>query len=230
MKIDFTEQPKYFTYDNEAWYASSFKPEYISYILNYEPNVIFEFGSFNGGDALKYKLGFPKSEVYTFEASPTLFKSASRTKKYGVKCFNYAISNYDGNTSFYKSLNLTTDEEVGGGSLLKVTDEIKRNTSTGIFSEKPDTIKCITISTFCKQHNITNIDFMHIDVEGVSKEVIEGFGTIRPKLIFVELILTEFSHIGGSKSKEVEEMLFNMGYEFLATNGNDNLYKLKELK
>ena len=53
---------------------------------------------------------------------------------------------------------------------------------------------------------------------------------IRPKLIFVELILTEFSHIGGSKSKEVEEMLFNMGYEFLATNGNDNLYKLKELK
>jgi len=228
MNIDFTGQPSTYTYDNQIWYGCSFKAEYISYLLGYKPKIIFEFGSNTGGDALKYKLGYPDSEVYAFEASPGLFKSTIRCKKYGVNCFNYAICNYDGKTSFYTTLNFDTDEEVSGGSLLQVKDNIKEEIKMVRFAKTPITVDCITIASFCKQHNITNIDFMHIDVEGVAKEVVEGFGDIRPKLIFMELILTEFSHIGGSKRTEVEEMLFNMGYEFLATNDNDCLYKLKE--
>ena len=144
-----------------------------------------------------------------------------------MKTFNYAIYNYDGETTFFTTTNKACGNEVGGGSLLRVKESIKEKIDTVFFAEKPITVPCRRIDSLCKEHNITNIDFMHVDVEGVPKEVIEGFGDIRPKVLFIELILTEFSHIGGSKGEEVKQMLADMNYEFIATNGNDYLYKLR---
>jgi len=228
MNIEFGGQRTAYTHGGREWTKCSFKPEYIEYLLGYKPKTIFEFGSNDGGDALKYKLAFPESEVYAFEASPRLFTALKQIEEYGVKAFNYAIYNYDGETCFFPTTNKACGNEVGGGSLLKVTESIKESIKTVVFADKPITVPCRTIASLCKEHNITNIDFMHVDVEGVPKEVIEGFGDIKPKVLFIELILTEFSHIGGSKGEEVKQMLADMNYEFIATNENDYLYKLKE--
>ena len=216
----------------KAWVANEpndqtkLPAEAVSRLLGYTPKVIFEFGTFNGEDARLYKNTYPTCKVLAFEASPSLFEKIEKTE--GIEYFNNAILNYDGDTTFYKVFSKNEGkEEFPNGGVLKVTDEVIERITCLEFNTNSVTVPCKRIDTICKEQSISEIDFAHIDVEGVSKEVIEGFGNFKPKLIFVELFLTEESHIGGSKGKEVCQILEDMGYSFIDTNGNDVVYQLK---
>ena len=215
-----------FVFDGITWSKSSFRPGWLRELLLEEPKIIFEFGSFDGGDGIAYKNMYPEAEVYSFEPVPRLYEKVRRAEKYGVKTYNLAIYNREGTVPFYQGYH--NQGECGPfGSILQVTEETRREKG-GILEYSTEAIQvpCTTIAQFCLKNNITTIDFMHIDVEGVSREVIEGLGTIRPRLIFMELQSTENSHIGGSKAHEVIGMLTRQGYRLIASNNVDSLFQL----
>ena len=229
MTSNFSSPSNYlFIYEDVEYQKGVLAPSEIESIIGYSPKTIMEFGSFDGGDGLRYKCQYPEATVYSLEADPDLFKKTQQVEKYGIHVFHAAVTNYVGEIEFNRTIHPTKGIPVGGGSILIPTLEIQEKYKEIInYSHKSVTVPCTTIEYFCKQNNITNIDFMHIDVEGAAKQVIEGFGSIRPVGLFIELILTEFSHIGGSKRTEVEKILFDLGYIFIDSNGNDCIYKLR---
>lgn len=213
-----------YTYDNRQWHHSSFNAKYIEQILNYKPKVIFEFGSFDGGDGLRYKLEYPDCQVYSFEPLINLYNTVRLVEQYGVKTFNFGFFNKIGVFPIYVSKLIANSSDCGASSLLQVTENTKKNNKHLKYEDIPQYINTTTIESFCNKYIINEIDFMQIDVEGVSQEVIEGFGNIRPKIIFIELQSTDGTHMGSSKTENVINILKLMGYEFITTNNVDSLF------
>lgn len=217
----------FYEYNGQKWARSSFEPEWMVKFLGKKPEIIFEFGSYDGGDGLRFKLAFPNANVFSFEPFPPLYPKVMRTQEYGVLTFSLAIMDYVGTMPFYSGFNKDTNEYHGVGSSLKVKETVKKQLPQMIYSDTPVYVPCTTIEQFCKTWEINNIDFMQIDVEGTADKVIKGFGPIRPKLIFVETWATENSHEGAATVEGIYKLLFDMNYELIAENSKDSLLRLK---
>lgn len=224
LDIELKYEEGVYTYDNEIRHHSSFNPKYIELLLNYKPKIIFEFGSFDGGDGLRYKLMYPDCEVYSFEPIPNLYTKVKQIEKYGVKTFNFGFFNTEGVFPIYISKLISNLNDAGASSLLHVTEFTKICNNHLKYEEEPTYVNTTTIELFCNKENIKEIDFMQIDVEGVSQEVIVGFGNIRPKILFIELQSTDGTHIGSSKTEKVIKTLESIGYKFISTNNVDSLF------
>ena len=95
------------------------------------PKVIFEFGSFDGRDALKYHQMFPNAIIYCFEADESNIERMKN--KIGnnnkIKINHYAISDIDGEVDFYPSKMIGKNEQIFGkgggfaGSIKKQTED-----------------------------------------------------------------------------------------------------------
>ena len=91
----------YFKYKDVDLYSAEFNP--MDY-LEVPPKIIFEFGSFDGGDAIRYALMFPECMVYSFEPDPILFAKLPTHER--VRFFNYAGSDFNGTANFYQAKDL----------------------------------------------------------------------------------------------------------------------------
>lgn len=227
MNISIKYDEGAFEYEGEIYSKSSFPVELIEKLLGYLPKVIFEFGSQDGGDGLRYKLAYPKAEVYSFEPSPDLYKRVSRIEKYGVNTYNFGFNSYPGKVIFYQARMKDNNTVMGAGSILPITKETQLKYNHLNFDLEPSTIYCTTIEEFCFKNNMGNIDFMQIDVEGAADKVVQGFGYIRPKILFIELSATQDSYYGAAKTENVNKILFDWGYNLINDNGTDSLFILE---
>lgn len=221
--------------DGVKMYKSDFNISWIKEHLNREPKVILEFGSYDGGDGVFYKKSFPDAEVYSIEACEERFKVIQKLEsKFGIKTFNYAVCDYDGFIDFYQVKDpnvMDHDDKFGSsGSINKRTDLYKQ-TFTHIDEQAPVKTPCIRIDTFCKENGIGQIDFLHVDVEGAELKVVEGFGDMRPSILWMETYLgKEYYGENAYDTSELDNYLKNIGYEFILRNGADSLYAYKDLK
>ncbi len=199
------------------------------------PKVIIEFGSFDGGDGLRYKLAYPKCDVYSIEADPQLFGKTEQLKKYELKVFNYAICDINGEIDFHRCLfkepyYCYQKGDVGGsGSILKPSEYNKEVVLHQFYEEWPIIVKAITVETFCIEQKINEIDLMHIDVEGAAMEVLSGFGCVRPKLLFIEIDGAEKFYESASRFDEVNFVLEKMEYELKFRSRVDCLYVKRKI-
>ena len=63
----------HFEGEEKPVYFGGLPKEQILSLLGYTPKTIIEFGSYDGGDGLKYKLDFPEADVISIEADPGCF-------------------------------------------------------------------------------------------------------------------------------------------------------------
>jgi FkbM family methyltransferase len=73
--------------------------------------------------------------------------------------------------------------------------------------------RVITLAELCSQHQVGQIDFLKIDVEGAEGEVLSGndWGRYRPKIVVAEAVVLD----DGRRSWEAwEPLLLKNGYEF----------------
>ena len=78
--------------DGVKMYKSDFNINWIFKHLGRTPNVIMEFGSYDGGDGVFYKKTFPDAEVYSIEACDERYKVIQKLDEiFGIHTFNYAI-------------------------------------------------------------------------------------------------------------------------------------------
>jgi hypothetical protein len=84
-------------------------------------------------------------------------------------------------------------------------------------------VQSTTIDKFCDDHQIKEIDMIHIDAEGAGYEIITGMNKILPKLIFIE---RENRHLFQGKKtgdNELIKLLNNRGYKIKYSLHNDIL-------
>jgi FkbM family methyltransferase len=208
--------------------------------MNYEelkkikPKVIFDIGACDFGDSKNYKGLFPDAKVYGVEADPTNYELHSRSaEELGIKTFNFAMSDREGTITFYPSLR-EIDKDIDwryAGSIMKPL--LKPDTNEALNHKVTYDIDGIEIPTkrfdnFCKEINVDEVDFLHIDVEGAEYKVVQSFGDIRPKLIYAETYHYELkSYDNEMNLEEFNNLMFSMGYEILERMTYDTLYKYK---
>jgi len=119
---------------------------------------------------------------------------------------NSAINTKDGEATLrYYDPVWAKDWRRGVGSISSVNN-FNRNPQ---LKEKEKIIKvpCYTLDTLIKKHNITQIDYLKIDVEGLEKDILNSYSfAIKPTFIKCEHIHWK------EKKEEVFEKLKNLGY------------------
>lgn len=194
--------------------------------LQIEPDVILDIGSYDAGDAIRFKARFPNARVITFEADPRLYGNICKYKdQYGIEAFHGAVCDHDGTASFFLAevVAKNVENSAGGqGSLRKHTDSYKKTFGHIRQSEVPTTVPAVTLETWCRTHGVDRVNFVHIDVEGAETDVLRGFGAMRPELIFLETSMGDGWE--GTNRDELFTMLETMGYKLALALPTDRLY------
>jgi len=206
---------------------SLFNLDWLNFVVD-NPKTIFDIGCFDGGDSIRFKQGFPNSEVYSFEASPTRISMLKNTStQYGINVVESAVCDYDGTINFYESLIDGTRVDAQG-SIFKHTNVYKDKYPRIFQNSEHIEVPCVRIESFCIQNNIDEIDFAHIDVEGAELNVIKGFGKFLPKIVFIETLGDEMFY-GGTKKDEIHNLLIDYGYFLAKDLITDRLYMLENI-
>lgn len=136
--------------------------------------TFFDVGANSGTDSLKVASSRSDAIVYAFEPTPKLIEDL-KSRSAGLN--NYiivpkAISNYNGETTFYISgnadwgcssiceFNNNLSKTWPGRTDFKVTDQVK--------------VDVIKLADFIKENNIKSIDYLHVDAQGQDLEVLMG--------------------------------------------------------
>jgi len=141
---------------------------------------VFEIGANYCQDAagLQYMFKLPDCDVYAFEAHPDIVAEAR--KLYSFNIIHTAVSNNPGTVEF-NCVPLDTGDP--GTSSMR--------SCSAYHYEKKVQVQAIRMDDFLKERNIKEIDFLKVDVEGCSYEVLEGFGS---RLTDVKIIHVEHEH------------------------------------
>lgn len=221
--------------DGVKMYKSDFDTNWINKHLGKSPSVIVEFGSYDGGDGVFYKKTFPEAEVYSIEACDERFKVIQNLdEKFGIHTFNYAVCEYDGFIDFYavKDPNVMDhDYKYGSSGSLNQRTDLYKKTYSHVNEQESKKVPCTRLDTFCKNNNIEHIDFLHVDVEGAEHRVVQGFGELRPSILWMETYLgKEYYGENAYVTSDLHKMVLDMGYEISEKTPADTLYVLKSFK
>ncbi|MHA1966575.1 MAG: FkbM family methyltransferase [Candidatus Hodarchaeales archaeon] len=201
---------------------------FYTIIKSVNPEVIFEFGSWNGEDSLMFRKIFPESEIYAFEPDKRSYEITKPLfDKANINFFNIAITDKTGTSELYFS-DLKDGTPGPAASILPFTEYHKHRARDFIdIYDETMPINTTTINDFCKKHSVSNIDFMQIDVDGAVHHVLKGFGDIRPKLIYAEVNEIHNLYMGAKTEKEYDFIFRDMGYELILVDAANSFYKLK---
>ncbi len=228
----FEERP--FKFGNKYLFNNAVPFNILERYMKWNPETMIEFGSYDGGEAIAFMQRYDNLKVYSIEANPELYKNIKKLEPFGVNIYNYVISDkndivhfyptqYNEDSKYYKK-----NDYSGSGSILQSTEYMKNVVIHQDYLE-PISIESITIENFCKKNNIINIDIMHIDVEGIGKKVIKGFGDIRPRVISIEIDAVVPYFNGASNFEEINKLLESMHYKCVIRTNTDSLFLLEDL-
>jgi FkbM family methyltransferase len=186
--------------------------------LGNDIQTIIEFGSYDGGDGIKYKYNFPTANVYSIEPSLTCYTKIKQLEVYGLNVYNYAISNTDSVCDFYETYDSQNNNYAPCGSLNKefVSTDTGR---TPLQIKEPIKVATKKLKTFCNDEKISKIDLLHIDVEGHCREVIEGMEDLKPRMIYLEVRSDTHNHSG-----DIASLLVNKNFRKLGSMGSDEVW------
>jgi len=190
------------------------------------PQVIFDIGSYDGGDSVRFKQSFPQAQVVAFEADPDRYGVVCRNvSALGIRALNVAVCDRDGPVSWYQSKDTRFMEESAGsqGSMYRHSAAYREQHDGIRQSRSAINVKGVRLDTSCRDIGVDQVDLAHIDVEGAEYDVIGGLGDIRPKLIYLETV--SFSAwIGARKTKDIHRKLSSVGYLMAADMPGNRLY------
>lgn len=200
------------------------------------PMVFFDVGANSFSFGLYVKQAYPNSNVYGFEADIAVFNATAKNKKIaevnGLHYCNKAVSNVNGMTRFYPSLNWRDKEHRASGSIcVPVVDPDTNTMLNGYRSLEFDMVgyevETIRLDTFCAAEKITKIDYLHIDVQGAEDKVVRGMGELRPTYIYAETNLFGTSLYETTTTLDkFDDMLTSLGYNLFDRTHSDTMYVL----
>lgn len=175
-------------YSNWEGYPQTLTYEFIWAIKDlidlHSVKTVFDIGSRDACQARELSDWFPNSRIYLFEPVPSSFNWCVNSTKNNknIKCFEIALSNTKGETSFYE----VTNGNVGASSLYKVEANSRMHLVQNEIKIQTDTGK-----NFIESNNLDAVDLIWADVQGSELECFEGFGD---HLLNVKAVHTEVAH------------------------------------
>jgi FkbM family methyltransferase len=196
--------------------------------------TIFDIGAFDFSESISFKRYFPNADVYGIEADKINYNNSYKVaNSEGIKTFNLAMADFNGKTTFWPSLRETKMNKDWryAGSIVKPI--LKENSNEAInhtvtFDTEGYEVETIKFDTFCENNGITNVDFIHIDVEGAEDKVLSNLGKYKPLYIYAE---TEHFKTKNYENKltldEFDLLMDSLGYKINARLMYDTLYEKK---
>jgi len=138
--------------------------------------IFFDVGANNGSSSIPYAQSDINTKVYAFEPTPEMIKQIENRTQGLTNYFltKKAVSDYNGNAIF----KISEQGDWGCSSLLDFSEKSKTE-----WSGRPEykvnreiEVEVIRLDSFIKEHNITKIDYLHIDTQGSDLKVLEGLG------------------------------------------------------
>lgn len=163
-------------------------------------NTIFEIGSKDACQSLEFSDWFPNAQIHLFEPILESYSwciNATKDRK-NIYCHNLALSNFNGESSFYKIIN----GNIGASSLFKIIADTEVAKSGIKFEE----IKVLvsTGAEFLLKNKINSPDLIWADVQGSEITCLEGFGEQlkNVKAIHIEIAKKNY-YINGSELSDL---------------------------
>ena len=147
---------------------------YEKYFQNKRNGLFIECGAYDGlvdscGKFFEENMGWKGINI---EASPRLFERLLANRATSFLNLNIALSNKNGLATFSDIISPSGIAD-GNGSLTHKEIHVEQILKSGC-KFKPIEVPTIRFTDLIKEHSITHIDFMALDVEGHEIEVIEG--------------------------------------------------------
>lgn len=223
---DIKERPYHITVDGnrKELFHSAFNINWFPE-LKITPHTIIDLGSFDGGDAYRFKDAFPDARVITVEADPTRHAiTQDNLSGQDIEIANYAACDTDGDIDWYVS---TIDGEPNAqGSIYKHTDAYREKFTSVAQAKTASTVRGRRFDTLAEELSVTQIDLLHMDIEGAEHTVLQSMGKLRPRLIYLEW-REGFFH-GKACGPDTEALLASMNYKLILKKTADRLYYLPE--
>lgn len=121
-----------------------------------DPWIIFDLGSNIGMSVIYFKAKYPQAKIYSVEPNPYIFQQLKGNIPKDVMCLNLAIAGYNGKGKFY------IDTNHSSSSLIKSASKYIK-------------VNCRTLDSLMKQYNISQIDILKFDIEGIEYEAFKNF-------------------------------------------------------
>jgi len=201
-------------------FHSRFNPSWLTQ-LGISPKTIIDLGSYDGGDAFRFSEDFPNCRVVTVEADPKRIPLVRENLEgSSVEIEHYAACDQDGPVDWYSAK--INGEVDGQGSMCAHTDFYRKTFDFVKQTDKPASVDGIRVDSLCDQLGISEIDFLHMDIEGAENVALHSLGEMRPKAIFLETVDDRF--VGGPSVANTHRLLEEMGYCCVADLDSDRLY------
>lgn len=168
--------------------------------------VLFDIGANVGQTIKKMKMVFPSSKIYAFEPSRNCYevlKKNSSDKNISIN--NKAVGSGNGKIKFndysWSALNSILKRSFGTAQIIDTYD-----------------VDLISIDSFCKENNISKIDFLKTDTEGYELEVLKGASNMmdnnKIQFVYVEIFFKE-NYIGQSSFGDIYNFLLGKRFELV---------------
>jgi FkbM family methyltransferase len=209
------------------FYRSSFNVKWFDDFC-ITPRTIMDVGSYDAGDAVRFKLAFPQARVIAFEADPGRTGIVSeRAIKFGVEAVCSAAFSHEGVIEWYQA---TVDGRIGSqGSAYRQTDALNQKFPHVRQHARAVTVPATRLETYCMASAIGHIDLLHIDAQGAEHDVLIGLGPLRPSLVYLELDDGVAGWVGAKGRDSVHSLLTCMDYVVAADCITDRVYVRREV-
>lgn len=166
--------------------------EYVKNILPSSP-VILEAGANLGEHTLKMKAVWPNATMHVFEPLSYSFKTLRQNLKYakGTYCYPFALSNHSGLVDFYIN--------PGNTGACSINPPVHWNASE--FQKDPIHIFCMAPDDWADLYDISQIDFMWLDMEGHelyalsrAENILKSVKVIFTRISFIPVRIGSTSH------------------------------------
>jgi len=198
-----------------GWYSHRTIPlDLIAQYLPYNP-VIFEAGGHYGIDTMKLSRKWFHSTIISFEPNPHAFEKLVKVSQQRLNIIPYelAVADFNGPGVFYVCHGTNGDDPIfeGASSLLPASEFMQKHYQGPILN-----VNCVILDDWCKDNNISKIDFMWLDLEGMELQVLKASPNILKtvSVIYTETNFMEF-RVGMTQYSDLKKFLEDNGFELL---------------
>lgn len=193
-------------------FRQSISKRMIRRLIGLKP-VIVEIGAHVGSDTAELSVVFPEGKIYSFEPIPENYNRLKyKTQTFtNVRIYQYAVGDgADGDVSQYMYI----CSNGCSSSLLAPKDHLTHFTDAR-FDEKI-IVPVVQLKEFMEQNNISGIDLLWIDVQGMELRIFKSVGTELENIhyIYTEVSTREF-YEGGALYSDLKKYLEEHGFRVI---------------
>ncbi len=185
--------------------------------------VIFDIGSCEGEDTVRYARLFPRARLFSFESLPTnqdlIRRNLTRYAVTNAEVVPLALADRAGEAVFHVSSGRPSDEFAGkdwnyGNKSSSLLPPAGKEAMYGwIEFKEAITVPTDTLDRFCQSRELTRIDFIHMDVQGAERLVLAGAAAMLPRVGAIWLEVSDQPLYAGQMLRsEIEDFMRSHGF------------------